>query len=599
MAALLLDPVPHDEAIAFLRDKPAVSRAVFDRLIPELQARAFVVTGIENLNLLQNLREKIAELPAGADWDELRATLAAELSPWLGGEVAAERRAELLLRWHGNQAYAASQYAVLARQVDVFPFWRYESQDDPRVRPAHARLDGLIFPADHPFWQTHFPPWEWGCRCRVVALTQDDVDEIRAREAAFPPEARTIVEGERADRAANEGVLEIARPVPGAPAAPQSGSRTVGPSDRGGAAAPPRRYGPPERLDVRAPQQRGRAGPAWRPGDLHLAAEDLRPRYDPEAWRVFEEWARRQPLDGRTVGRSDSRTVWEWMNRAPARPAPGAPAALPSGSRTVGPSDLGRGAPPQPTPPASLPPLASLPTAEARTRIGSTAWDRERNLGGGVNTTSILSRSGTDDKVVFKPAAGEARDVLRPGVVPGTQWRREIAASIVDEELGLGLVPPTAALTHGGLEGSAQVFREGFVTAIEAIASGALPPRARSAWAQFTKRQRQDWQLLDEVLAHTDRHAGNWMVRPRAGGGWDIALIDNGLSLATKAYTHFRALPAGGQALDAVSRRKLAAFLARETEIRARLAALVEPAALDHLFTRARALLNSGRFSAA
>lgn len=41
---------------------------------------------------------------------------------------------------------------------------------DRRVRPSHAILDGKVYPADHEFWATHYPPNGFRCRCGVRTL---------------------------------------------------------------------------------------------------------------------------------------------------------------------------------------------------------------------------------------------------------------------------------------------------------------------------------------------------------------------------------------------------------------------------------------------
>lgn len=72
-------------------------------------------------------------------------------------------------------------------------FLRYSTANDDRVRPTHAELDGIMLPVDHAFWNTHYPPLGWKCRCNVVrvprngktATEQSAVDSISAKVPDF------------------------------------------------------------------------------------------------------------------------------------------------------------------------------------------------------------------------------------------------------------------------------------------------------------------------------------------------------------------------------------------------------------------------------
>ncbi|MFZ4394167.1 MAG: phage minor head protein [Kiritimatiellia bacterium] len=304
----LLKPVPFDEAIAFLKAKPVLSSQVFRTLYPELQARAFTITGLEGAaNVMQAVRDRIAELPAGANWDEVKKDIVNDVSPFLVDPsadpeerdrqiVAANRRAELLMRIHGFQSYMAAQHEVLQRQKEVFPYWQYVTVGDDRVRDSHAALNDLILPADSPFWADHYPPWDWGCRCDVIPMMQEDVDQIQEEDKQRNPEDHLVMDGARL-RQLEEGGQLIRGPVK--LFEPNDPSRTkVSHILPGG-----NHY-------VAAPISQGKEGAfAWNPKDMRISVEELEKRHDPLSWAVFKAWAEN------TVTSSDQSgpTVWQWL----------------------------------------------------------------------------------------------------------------------------------------------------------------------------------------------------------------------------------------------------------------------------------------------
>ena len=86
---------------------------------------------------------------------------------------------------------SAAQYHRLRSQAEIFPFWKYVTVADGRVRPQHAALHGLVLPFNDPKWNSIYPPNDWNCRCRVEPLTRGDVQGINMDEQRQQAKAYT------------------------------------------------------------------------------------------------------------------------------------------------------------------------------------------------------------------------------------------------------------------------------------------------------------------------------------------------------------------------------------------------------------------------
>lgn len=299
MSEWLLEPLPNEDAAAWLRSKGVLSREAFDQMLPELRARAFTITGIEDHDVLARVRDRIANLPEGADWDEVKQDIARDMTPWFVDADAdpeeqarqmrrVNNRAELLLRIHGGQAYGRGKWLELTKNADVFPYWQYRDYGDSRVRETHHALNGLTLAHDDPFWADHFPPWEWLCRCMVVGITARDAEKIRAQDAEKNPDQRRILEGAALDQLRNGKLVR----------------------------------GPDEIYDVRSPRQRLDPGDPgayrWDPSESFMRLDEIVDRYDPETRKAFFAWAKSTRVTWHDGG---EQTVWQWLSgNAPSYP---------------------------------------------------------------------------------------------------------------------------------------------------------------------------------------------------------------------------------------------------------------------------------------
>lgn len=77
-----------------------------------------------------------------------------------------------------NFAIAAAQNAAnwnrFKAQKDVYPFLKYQTIGDSRVRAAHAALNDKVFSIDDPQLNGIYPPNGFGCRCEMVQVSKAD-----------------------------------------------------------------------------------------------------------------------------------------------------------------------------------------------------------------------------------------------------------------------------------------------------------------------------------------------------------------------------------------------------------------------------------------
>ena len=152
-------------------------------------AKAFTVAKATKLDVLQAIRSEVSNIfEQGITGAEFRKRLEPRLRSlgwWGKGEdeagnvvqLGSPRRLKTIYNTNMRTGYAHGRYQQQLANIDSRPYFRYHARNDMCTRPAHAALDGRVFRHDDPFWDTHYPPNGWNCRCIVKALTADDLQE--------------------------------------------------------------------------------------------------------------------------------------------------------------------------------------------------------------------------------------------------------------------------------------------------------------------------------------------------------------------------------------------------------------------------------------
>ena len=211
---MLNEPTSYDAAKKIIKDKAVVSRTAFERLAPEVKPYAFCISGVEDAQMLQDIRDICADVagtPHAQHWNDAKKEIAARLSSLPNfDDKKAKRRAELLLRTHCYEAMRVGQWELAQEMKSILPYFKYLCTQDGKTRTSHRALHGLVLPVDHPFWDKHMPPgWDWGCRCQVVQIHEFDKKAQQEAEKKIPYERRRVLDEEQQKLLADKGEIWV------------------------------------------------------------------------------------------------------------------------------------------------------------------------------------------------------------------------------------------------------------------------------------------------------------------------------------------------------------------------------------------------------
>ena len=183
--------LPFQEQIDFFRQKENLPTEHYDDIKGAAHDRAFVVAGATKAELLNDLRKAVDKAIAeGKTIGWFRKEFEAIVQKhgwegWTGSDTKAGRdwRTRVIYKTNLSASYAAGRWQQL-HDPDLLksrPFWKYIHNDTVmHPRPLHLAWSGTVLRYDDPWWQTHFAPNGWGCRCRITAVTADEYKGLPA-----------------------------------------------------------------------------------------------------------------------------------------------------------------------------------------------------------------------------------------------------------------------------------------------------------------------------------------------------------------------------------------------------------------------------------
>ncbi|MDX2110615.1 MAG: phage minor head protein [Verrucomicrobiota bacterium] len=187
--------VPPHDAIEYFRSKGMKPSFDYRDVWREEHATAFTVAKSTGFDILVDIRTALDDALANGKTFE---TFKKELTPtlqakgWWGiqkvqdpvtgsivdAQLGSPRRLQTIYRANIRTAMAAGQWERAQRTKRALPYFVYELGPSEHHREAHAAIQGTMLPVDDPFWDSHFPPNGWGCKCWLRQVSKFEYDKL-------------------------------------------------------------------------------------------------------------------------------------------------------------------------------------------------------------------------------------------------------------------------------------------------------------------------------------------------------------------------------------------------------------------------------------
>lgn len=168
-------PLSMKEAIKYWESKIQLDPDDFAALGNAAKTKAFAVAGITKGGQLETVYNALGRaIKKGTTFEDFKKDTKRvfQRNGWTGSQPW---RLDNIFRTNVQTAYNVGRFAQMKKVVDDRPYWMYDAVNDRRSRPTHRALDQRVFPADHGFWDSWYPPNGFRCRCTVQSLSERQV----------------------------------------------------------------------------------------------------------------------------------------------------------------------------------------------------------------------------------------------------------------------------------------------------------------------------------------------------------------------------------------------------------------------------------------
>jgi len=191
------------EALDYIKNKNLKVGFSYKDVWNEEHATAFTVAKAMQIDVLSDLKKAVEKaIEDGQSFETFKKNIKPTLRQkgWWGkkkmtdpltgdvidAQLGSDRRLKTIYNVNLRSAYQKGQYDRTMAS-DLHPYLIYRVGNSVKHRDQHLAWNGLILPKDDPFWDSHFPPNGYGCKCYTRAVSEARKKKYENEGIKIPP----------------------------------------------------------------------------------------------------------------------------------------------------------------------------------------------------------------------------------------------------------------------------------------------------------------------------------------------------------------------------------------------------------------------------
>jgi len=190
-------------ALRYIQNKKLAKGFSYKDIWNEEHATNFTVAKAMQMDLLKDMKDAVEEaISEGQTFAQFKKNLEPTLrkKEWWGQkemedpltkethtvQLGSDRRLRTIYDTNLRSAYQEGRWER-SQASTAHPYLMYRVGNSKNHRKEHLEWNGLVLPKDDPWWNSHYPPNGWGCKCWTMAVSEDRKQRLEETGITVPP----------------------------------------------------------------------------------------------------------------------------------------------------------------------------------------------------------------------------------------------------------------------------------------------------------------------------------------------------------------------------------------------------------------------------